>query len=97
MPAAAAQQPLLITGGRRSYRLRIDFGPLGERASSAQITRRYEPAALVGRLVVGVVNLPPRRIAGFASEVHVLGAVQEAGDVILLAPDADVAPATPIS
>ena len=52
-----------------SYRLRVDFGPdLGVRASSAQLSRTYpEPALLVGRLVVAVVNFPPRRIAGFAS------------------------------
>ncbi len=79
-----------------SYRLRIDFGPgLGERVSSAQLTRTYpDPAALVGRQVVALVNVPPRRIAGFASEVLVLGAMGEgddAGEVWLLAP----APAAP--
>ena len=75
-----------------SYRLRIDFGPdLGERVSAAQLTRTYpDPAALVGRQVVAVVNFPPRRIAGFASEVLLLGAMGEgtdAGEVWLLAPD----------
>ncbi len=74
-----------------SYRLRIDFGPeLGERVSSAQLTRTYpDPAALVGRQVVALVNVPPRRIAGLASEVLVLGAMGEgddAGEVWLLAP-----------
>ncbi|HEX2766454.1 MAG TPA: tRNA-binding protein [Candidatus Limnocylindria bacterium] len=77
-----------------AYRLRIDFGPeIGERASSAQLTATYpDPAALVGRLVVGVVNLPPRRIAGFRSEVLVLGAVGPDGAVNLLAPDAGSVP-----
>jgi tRNA-binding protein len=74
-----------------SYRLRIDFGPeLGERTSSAQLTVTYpDPTALVGRQVVAVVNFPPRRIAGFASEVLVLGAMgagTEGGQVWLLAP-----------
>jgi len=77
-----------------SYRLRIDFGPdLGVRVSAAQLTRTYpDPAALVGRQVVAVVNFPPRRIAGFASEVLVLGAMGEgtdAGEVWLLEPNPD--------
>ena len=72
-----------------SYRLRIDFGPqLGERDSSAQLTVTYpDPAALIGRRVVAVVNFPPRRIAGFASEVLVLGAMGDDGNVWLLRPD----------
>lgn len=72
-----------------AYRLRIDFGPeIGERASSAQLTVAYpDPAVLVGRLVVGVVNFPPRRIAGFRSEVLVLGAMGPGGAVHLLVPD----------
>jgi len=72
-----------------SYRLRIDFGPeLGERRSSAQLTVTYpDPRALVGRDVVAVVNLPPRRIAGFASEVLLLGAMGDEGEVHLLRPD----------
>lgn len=72
-----------------SYRLRIDFGPeLGERDSSAQLTVTYpDPSALVGRQVVAIVNLPPRRIAGFKSEVLVLGAMGSDGHVFLLTPD----------
>lgn len=72
-----------------SYRLRIGFGPgIGERVSSAQLTVTYpDPAELVGRQVVAVLNVPPRRIAGFKSEVLVLGAMGDGGAVHLLAPD----------
>ena len=72
-----------------SYKLRIGFGSeIGERVSSAQLTVTYpDPATLVGRQVVAVVNFPPRRIAGFRSEVLVLGAMGEAGEVALLTPD----------
>src|SRR5919206_4333948 len=69
-----------------SYRLRIDFGPgLGVKRSSAQLTARYAPASLVGRQVVAAVNIGSRRIAGFTSEVLVLGAMPTAADVVLLA------------
>src|SRR5204862_453702 len=70
-----------------AYRLTIDFGPLGVRRSSAQLTALYRPDELVGRLVVAVVNFPPRQIGPFISEVLVLGAYDEAGEVILLHPD----------
>lgn len=85
-PFPAARKP--------SYRLRIDFGPeLGERVSSAQLTVTYpDPAALVGREVVAVVNFPPRHIAGFASQVLILGAMGDDGNVWLLQPD----PAAPL-
>jgi tRNA-binding protein len=73
---------------RPAYRLRIDFGPGGVRTSSAQLPSSYpDPARLVGRHVVAVVNLPPRRIAGFASEVLVLGALSGNGRIPLLSVD----------
>lgn len=74
-----------------AYKLWIDFGqPLGIKQSSAQLTDRYVPAALVGRLVIAVVNLPPKQIADFVSEVLVLGVPDEQGAVVLLRPDAEV-------
>ncbi len=79
-----------------AIKLEIDFGELGVKRSSAQITRRYNPDVLVGRQVVAVVNFPPRRIAGFASEVLVLGGIPEEGDVVLLRPDEPVPNGTPI-
>lgn len=81
-PHAGARQPAFL--------LRVDFGPaIGEKGSSAQLTRRYAPEALVGSVVLGVVNLPPRRVAGYVSEVLVLGVVDPAdpGDVVLVRPD----------
>lgn len=74
-----------------ALKLWIDFGPgIGERASSARLTRRYGVDDLVGTAVLAVVNFPPRRVAGFRSEVLVLGAVDPAdpGDVVLVRPDA---------
>lgn len=83
-----ARQPAL--------KLQIDFGPLGVKRSSAQITRHYSPTDLVGRRVVAVVNFPPKRIGPFVSEVLVLGAYDDAGEVILLRPDFDVSPGSRI-
>jgi len=80
---------------RPAYKLWIDFGPLGVKRSSAQITHHYRIAELVGRQVVAVVNFPPRQIGPFVSEVLVLGAYNEAGEVILLQPD-DVRPGSKI-
>jgi len=74
-----------------AWKLEIDFGPeIGIKRSSAQITH-YAPEQLEGRLVVGVVNFPPRRIATFDSEVLVLGALDAGKGVVLLRPDEDVA------
>jgi tRNA-binding protein len=73
-----------------AFKLWIDFGPLGVKQSSAQITDLYAPEQLIGRLVVAAVNLGTRNIAGFASEVLVLGLPDEQGRVVLLAPDGDV-------
>ena len=68
-----------------AYGLVIDFGPLGTKRSSAQVTALYTPEQLVGRQILAVVNFPPRRVAGFESEVLVLGVPDERGDVVLLA------------
>ncbi|MGH9261188.1 MAG: tRNA-binding protein [Acidimicrobiales bacterium] len=73
-----------------AYKLRIDCGELGVKTSSAQIVKHYDPAALRGRLVLAVVNFPPRRIADFTSEVLVLGVMLGEGDVVLIAPDREV-------
>ncbi len=74
-----------------AYKLRIDFGPeIGIKHSSAQLTLLYKREDLIGRLIVGVVNFPPRRIAGFNSEVLVLGAADAEGAVVLLHPERDL-------
>jgi tRNA-binding protein len=73
-----------------SFKLWIDFGPLGEKTSSAQLRALYRPEELVGRQVVAAVNLGTRNIAGFLSEVLVLGLPSEAGDVVLLAVEREV-------
>jgi tRNA-binding protein len=80
-----------LEGARKpAYKLRIDFGPqIGVKQSSAQLTALYRAEDLMGRLVMGVVNFPPRRIAGFRSEVLTLGVADLDGAVMLLAPDRD--------
>lgn len=80
-----------------AIKLKIDFGELGVKQSSAQITKRYEPEELIGRQVAAVVNFPPMRIAGYKSEVLVLGGVPGDGDVVLLNIDEPVENGTPIS
>ena len=74
-----------------SLKLWIDFGPeIGEKKSSAQITVHYTPEELVGTLVMGVVNFPPRQIGPFMSEVLVLGYEDAEGAIVLSRPDKDV-------
>jgi tRNA-binding protein len=74
-----------------AYKLTIDFGEsIGLKRSSAQLARRYSTTDLEGRLVIGVVNFPPRQIGPFVSEVLTLGVPDRDGAVVLLTPDADV-------
>lgn len=74
-----------------AYKMRIDFGPeIGIKKTSAQITRHYTPETLVGKLVMAVVNFPPRQIGPVMSEVLTLGVPDEDGEVVLLSPDKDV-------
>ncbi len=87
-----------LEGARKpAYALEIDFGPGGIRRSSAQLPGTYpDPGALIGRLVVAVVNFGARRIAGFSSEVLVLGALPADGSIPLLSVDDGAAPGDPI-
>jgi tRNA-binding protein len=76
---------------RPALKLTIDFGPeIGMKRSSAQITRHYRAEDLAGRLVLAVVNFPPRQIGPMMSEVLTLGVPDEAGEVVLVRPDKDV-------
>jgi tRNA-binding protein len=80
-----------------AYKLRIDFGPaIGVKNSSAQIKKYYDPPDLVGRLVLAVVNFPPRQIATFLSDVLTLGVILGEGDICLVHPDRDVPLGSPI-
>lgn len=73
---------------KRAYKLEIDFGSeIGVKWSSAQITAHYSKEELVGRLVLGVVNFPPRQIGPFMSEVLTLGVPDENGEVVLIKPE----------
>ena len=73
-----------------AIKLWLDLGDLGERKSSAQITRHYDPAELVGKQVLCVANFPPRQIGPMRSEVLVLGVPDGDGEVVLIRPDLDV-------
>ncbi len=74
-----------------AIKLWVDFGPeLGEKKSSAQITKHYAPEDLPGKKVMAVVNFPPRQIGKFMSEVLVLGVPDDEDEVVLLTPDKDV-------
>lgn len=69
-----------------AYQLKVDFGDLGIKKTSAQITKRYSPDALIGKQVVAVINFPPKQIANFMSECLIMGAV-DGSDVILIQPE----------
>ncbi len=74
-----------------AMKLWVDFGEqIGQKKSSAQITKHYDPESLVGRKVLAVVNFPPRQIGKFMSEILVLGVPDDDGEVVLIKPDLDV-------
>ena len=73
-----------------SYKLKIDFGDLGIKKSSAQITKLYKKEDLIGKQIIAVVNFPPKQIANFISECLVLGVVLDDKEVVLLQPERKV-------
>lgn len=81
---------ILQKAHKPAYKLIIDFGELGHKKSSAQITQHYSPEALVGKQIVAVVNFPPKQIGKFISECLVLGVYTEDGSVVLLSTDKKV-------
>jgi tRNA-binding protein len=82
---------------KSAYQLVIDFGPLGKKVSSAQITKYYSPENLIGKQIVAVLNFPPKQIANFISECLVLGVTDDEGGVILLEPDKKTNNGRPVS
>ncbi len=79
-----------------SYKLKIDFGPLGFKQSSAQITKHYNKEQLLGQQIIAVVNFPPKQIADFMSECLILGVYDENNDVVLLLPERKTTNGRPI-
>ena len=75
---------------KSAYKLKIDFGSLGEKTSSAQITALYSMADLKGKKVLAVVNFPTKKIAGFKSEVLIIGVPNEEKEIVLLTPEAEL-------
>jgi len=75
---------------KAAYKLWIDFGVLGVRKSSAQITKLYSKDDLIGRFIIAITNFAPKQIAGFMSEVLVLGVVLDNDEVVLVQPERDV-------
>jgi len=73
-----------------AYKLKIDFGKIGIKKSSAQITKLYKKEDLIGKQVIAVINFPPKQIANFMSECLVLGVVLDNGEVVLLQPERQV-------
>jgi tRNA-binding protein len=91
------QADLFPQARKPAYKLRIDFGDaIGVKNSSAQVTKYYDPQDLLGKLVLGVVNFPPRQIATFFSEVLTLGVILGDSDICLVHPDRDVPLGAPI-
>ena len=88
--ATSAMMPVSeSTAKKPSYRIRIDLGPLGVKTSSVGVKPWYTPEQMMGRLVVCVVNFPPRQVGPVLSEVLTMGAVEADGRVVLLQPDRD--------
>ncbi len=75
-----------------AYKLWIDFGEFGIKKSSAQITKLYKKEELLGKIILGVINFPPKQVADFMSEVLVLGVIPEDDEVVLVVPEKDVKP-----
>jgi tRNA-binding protein len=78
-------------GARKpAYKVKVDFGPFGVKQSSAQITKHYTQAELIGRQIVGVINFPKKQIATFMSEFLVTGFADENGDIVLASVEQNV-------